>query len=72
MVKIVLNDDAEVVAEIRKGLAENKRLYNYPYCPCRLEHIPDNICMCKEFREQKEGLCHCGLYRKIVVEEEKK
>jgi hypothetical protein len=23
--------------------------------------------MCKEFREQKEpGLCHCGLYQKII------
>lgn len=37
---------------------------NGNYCPCRLEKIPENKCMCKEFREQKEGTCHCGLYIK--------
>jgi hypothetical protein len=26
--------------------------------------------MCKEFREQQEtGVCHCGLYKKIVTED---
>ena len=37
---------------------------NGGYCPCRLEHIPENKCMCKEFLEQKSGHCHCGLYIK--------
>lgn len=37
---------------------------NGGYCPCRLEHIPENKCMCKEFLEQKSGTCHCGLYIK--------
>ena len=37
---------------------------NEGYCPCRLEHTPDTKCMCKEFREQDSGLCHCGLYYK--------
>ncbi len=39
------------------------------YCPCRLERIPENKCICKEFREQMadpdfEGYCHCMLYYK--------
>lgn len=39
------------------------------YCPCRLEQIADNLCICKEFREQiadpdYEGFCHCHLYYK--------
>ncbi len=35
------------------------------YCPCKLLKNDDTKCMCKEFREQKEGECHCGLYIKI-------
>ena len=39
------------------------------YCPCRLQKIEDNVCMCREFREQIadpefEGYCHCRLYYK--------
>ena len=42
---------------------------NGGYCPCRIQHIPDNICICKEFREQLAdpdftGFCHCKLYYK--------
>lgn len=38
------------------------------YCPCKLEHIPENKCMCKEFLEQQtEGPCHCGLYIKTEI-----
>ena len=60
--KIVLNEDHEVVALIRKGLKERNG-----FCPCRVEDIPDNKCICKEFREQGLGLCHCGLYNKIEI-----
>ena len=38
---------------------------NNGYCPCRLLKNEDTKCMCKEFREQEEGECHCGLYVKI-------
>lgn len=58
--KIILNEDKELVAEIKKKLKENDG-----YCPCRLQKTKDNKCMCKEFREQKCGECHCGLYVKI-------
>lgn len=37
---------------------------NEGYCPCKIDRIPENKCMCKEFREQLEGECHCGLYVK--------
>lgn len=40
---------------------------NDGYCCCALEHIEENKCMCKEFREQKEfGFCHCGRYYKVL------
>ena len=38
---------------------------NDGYCPCRLIHTPETKCMCKDFLEQEEGVCHCGLYVKI-------
>lgn len=62
--KIVLNPDKELVNEINIGLEENKRLYGKPYCPCKLKHDEDYVCMCLEFREQKSGLCHCGKWIK--------
>ena len=59
-----LNEDAAFVAQIRKGLEARGG-----YCPCRVQKIPDNICPCREFREQIadpafEGYCHCRLYWK--------
>ena len=63
MIKIRLVDDPEVVAEIKSQLKDNDG-----YCPCRLSKTPDTKCMCKEFREQTIGMCHCGLYEKYTVE----
>mgnify|MGYP005948148675 FL=1 len=54
-----LNDDKEMVKSIKEGL---KRTGGY--CPCRIQRTEENKCMCKEFREQDSGLCHCGLYYK--------
>ena len=45
--------------EIQKAVRENDG-----YCPCRPVKTPETKCMCKEFKEQEEGICHCGLYEK--------
>ncbi|MBQ9788144.1 MAG: ferredoxin thioredoxin reductase catalytic beta chain [Lentisphaeria bacterium] len=42
---------------------------NGGYCPCRLQHIPENLCICQEFQQQIadenfSGYCHCHLYYK--------
>jgi ferredoxin-thioredoxin reductase catalytic subunit len=57
--KITLNPDEEYVKEIRAALKNNGG-----YCPCSLTKTEDTKCMCKEFRELKSGMCHCGLYEK--------
>ena len=62
--EVVLNTDEKMVKLIREGLERTGG-----YCPCRIERIDDNKCMCKEFRDQIkdptfEGLCHCKLYYK--------
>ena len=62
--KVSLNKDEEVVKTVKEGL---KRTGGY--CPCKLQRTEDNICMCKEFKEQIadpnfEGFCHCMLYYK--------
>ena len=41
---------------------------NDGYCPCACIKDQDTKCMCKDFREQLEGICHCGLYKKIIVD----
>ena len=62
--KITINENREIVDRIRAGLAKRGG-----YCPCRVLKTEDNICMCKEFRDQIadpefEGFCHCRLYHK--------
>lgn len=57
--KIVLNNDAAHVEKIRKAL-----IMNDGYCPCAIDKTEDTKCMCREFREQEVGICHCGLYEK--------
>lgn len=61
---IRLNPDPKVVAEIRAGLEAKEG-----YCPCRVGRLPENKCICEEFRRQMadpnfHGYCHCGLYFK--------
>ena len=62
--KITLNPDKEYVDSIRERMRQNGG-----YCPCRLRRVPENICICAEFRQQMadpdfEGYCHCKLYYK--------
>lgn len=57
---IKLSDDKDLVAEIKKKLKENNG-----YCPCRITKNEDTKCPCKEFREQKIGSCHCGMFQKV-------
>lgn len=68
MVKVAINSDEELVKEIRTKIKENNG-----HCACAINFNSDNICMCKEFKEQikegKIGECHCGLY--LVTENNK-
>lgn len=62
--KIIINPDKNIEKMIREGI-----LKKGGYCPCRVQKIEDNLCICKEFREQiadpnYEGFCHCKLYYK--------
>lgn len=54
-----LNPDETYVREIKQKLKDNSG-----YCPCSILKNADTKCMCKEFREMDEGMCHCGLYIK--------
>ena len=49
---------------------EQKLKNNGGYCPCCMIKNEDTKCMCKAFREiNYEGICYCGLYEKIKVDE---
>ena len=61
---VKLNPDKEIVKSIKEGLEKTGG-----YCPCRIQRIPENKCMCEEFKNQIadpdfEGFCHCMLYYK--------
>ena len=58
---IKLNTNKELVDNIKSKLIENGG-----YCPCSIVKSDNAKCMCKEFREQKYGECHCGLYVKTI------
>ena len=57
--RVKRNPDIEHANEIRRRLKDNNG-----YCPCSLVKTPDTKCMCKEFLDMDEGMCHCGLYIK--------
>ena len=62
--KVIFNPDEKIVNIVKEGLKRTRG-----YCPCKRERTEENICMCKEFREQIknpdfEGFCHCMLYYK--------
>lgn len=62
--KILLNEDREVVRTVREGL---KRTGGY--CPCMLVKSEDTKCMCRDFKDkiadpEFEGYCRCMLYYK--------
>ena len=59
--KIIQTPNKDFVEQMLKALKENSN-----YCPCKTEKTKDTKCMCKEFREQKDGWCHCGLYYKDI------
>ena len=58
--KIKKNPSYDEYSSVAKAIKENNG-----YCCCKLAHIPDNLCICKEFAEQEEyGFCECGRYYK--------
>ena len=65
MLKIKKNPDKGTYDFVMKEVQVNDG-----FCPCRIQHTPDTKCPCKDFREQTtEGLCHCGLYQKVEVDD---
>ena len=58
--KIKLNSDEEIVKLVKKGLKDNDG-----FCPCKVLHLPENKCICEEFRNKKKPpvwrLYICGI-----------
>ena len=68
--KVTLNPDNKQVELIKEGLKRTNG-----FCPCKPK-LPQNKCMCEEFRKQIAdpswyGLCYCELYLKIKDDENK-
>lgn len=52
----------------RKDMIKDRLKSNGGYCPCKIDKVEDNLCICKEFRDKASGTCHCGLYKKYTFE----
>lgn len=61
MIEIYMTKDLELRQQILQALKANEG-----FCPCKIPKTADTKCMCKEFREQDEGKCSCGLYVKVI------
>lgn len=60
LLKINRNPNAEIFEEVSQAVIKNQG-----YCPCKLEHIPETKCPCKEFMQSTSLCeCHCGRYIK--------
>lgn len=59
--KLKTVDDKKLVEGMREALRKTRG-----HCPCVYEWNDENLCPCKDFRENgKVGeTCHCGLYIK--------
>lgn len=55
------------VLRVIEGLSRNFSRYGASYCPCKLEHTPENICPCQDMVENNK--CICGLFEPQVVQE---
>lgn len=67
--KIILNKDIKLVERIKNRLEETDG-----HCPCVLPEYRNSTtkCPCSDFLYQAHtGLCKCGLYNKVEVQEEK-
>ena len=59
--KIKVNPDIKERSKISKAILDNNG-----YCPCKIQKIDQNKCMCEQFRQfiknGNTGYCECGLY----------
>lgn len=60
--KISIIKDKEKVKKIRDAIKANDG-----YCPCKIEKVSENKCMCQDFITGGLGACHCGLYVKEEI-----
>lgn len=42
---------------------------NDGYCICAVVKTAETKCMCKDFHDLQEGVCHCGLYEKTITKD---
>lgn len=57
-VRVNKNKTIEEIEQIRQAIRSNKG-----YCPCKVEQIPENKCMCSELLNNH--ICECELYEYV-------
>lgn len=59
-----LNPNFRVVQAILKSQNKFHEKEGEYYCPCKKEHVPENICPCVNSQNEidADGHCHCKLF----------
>ena len=58
IIRINKKKTVEEIDQLRQAVRNNKG-----YCPCKVEHIPENRCICSELLNNH--ICECGLYEYV-------
>ena len=59
-----LNPNVTITRSIMNFMNKNIAIFGKSYCPCRKEHVAENICPCVHADQEikSDGKCHCSLY----------
>lgn len=58
-----VNPETKIAQTIINALNKTIKTYGKMYCPCKINKVEENLCPCKEFRENPDmKKCYCGLY----------
>lgn len=57
-----LNPDTDFVKNLKKKIKSNSK-----YCLNKEKGNPDNKCICRDMRER--GICECGLYYRVDLDD---
>jgi len=59
-----LNPNPQIIEVLLAKENKNKIQFGEFYCPCKIQHIKQNICPCKDAQKEidETGHCHCNLF----------
>ena len=66
-----LNPDSKMVDNLIKAENSIHDKFGDYYCPCKVKHIPENVCPCEgsTIEIARDGHCHCQMFYACETQE---